>query len=135
MAEPKTRPTEVPVADFIAAIENPGRRADAETVQALFAAVTGESPVMWGPSIVGFGTYRAASGDWPIIGFSPRKAQLVLYLMDQLPDRAERVARMGKVTTKGGCLYVTKLANVDMAELRDLATASVAWMRETHPAA
>jgi len=135
MAEPKTRPTDVPVADFIAAVGSPGRRADAETVQALFAVIAGEEPVMWGPSIVGYGSYRAASGDWPIIGFSPRKDQLVLYLMDRLPDRAERVARLGKVTTKGGCLYVTKLADVDMAELHDLATRSVAWMREHHPIA
>ncbi len=132
-AEPKTKPTDVPVADFIAAVEHPGRRADAEVVQALMAEVTGEPAVMWGPSIVGYGSYRAASGDWPIIAFSPRKAQLVLYIMGQLPDRAERVARMGKVTTKGGCIYVTKLANVDMAELRDLATRSVAWMRAHHP--
>jgi len=133
-AEPKTRPTDVPVADFLAAVEHPGRRADAEVVQALMAEVTGEPAVMWGPSIVGYGSYRAASGDWPIIAFSPRKAQLVLYIMGQLEDRAERVARLGKVTTKGGCIYVAKLANVDLAELRDLATRSVAWMRENHPA-
>ena len=134
-AEPKTRPTDVPVADFLATVEHPGRRADAEVVQALMAEVTGQPAVMWGPSIVGYGSYRAASGDWPIIAFSPRKAQLVLYIMGQLPDRAERVARLGKVTTKGGCVYVTRLANVDLAELRDLATRSVAWMRENHPPA
>ena len=135
MAEPKTKPTDVPVADFIAAVDNPNRRADAEVVQALMAEVTGEPAVMWGPSIVGYGSYRGSTGDWPVIAFSPRKAQLVLYIMGQLPDRADRVARLGKVTTKGGCIYVTKLANVDMAELRDLATVSVAWMRENHPRA
>ena len=131
-SEAKTKPTEVPVADFIAAVENPKRRADAEVVQALMAEVTGEPAVMWGPSIVGYGSYRGPTGDWPVIAFSPRKAQLVLYIMGQLPDRAERVARLGKVTTKGGCIYVTKLANVDMAELRDLATVSVAWMRDKY---
>ena len=132
--EPKTKPTDVPVADFIATVEHPGRRADAEVVQALMAEVTGQPAVMWGSSIVGYGSYRGPTGDWPIIAFSPRKAQLVLYIMGQIGDRAERVARLGKVTTKGGCIYVTKLANVDLAELRDLATQSVAWMREKHPA-
>ena len=133
--EPKTKPTDVPVADFIAAVEHLGRRADAEVIQALMAEVTGEPAVMWGPSIVGYGSYRSSTGDWPIIGFSPRKANLVLYIMGQLPERADLVSRLGKVTTRGGCLYVTKLANVDMAVLRDLAVRSVAWMREHHPRA
>ena len=134
-AEPKTKPTDVPVADFIAAVEHPGRRADAEVVRALMAEVTGEPAVMWGPSIVGYGSYQSSTGDWPIIGFSPRKAHLVLYIMGQLPERADLVSRLGKVTTKGGCIYVTKLAGVDMAVLSDLAVRSVAWMREHHPLA
>lgn len=132
-AEPKTRPTDVPVEDFLATVENPRRRADAEAVRTLLTEVTGVAPVMWGPSIVGYGSYRGPTGDWPIIAFSPRKAQLVLYIMGQIEDRAERVARMGKVTTKGGCIYVTRLDAVNLAELRDLATASVAWMREKYP--
>ena len=77
-AEPKTKPTDVPVAEFIAAVDNPKRRADAGVVRAMLTEVTGEEPVMWGPSIVGYGSYRGPTGDWPIIGFSPRKAQLVL---------------------------------------------------------
>lgn len=133
-AEPKTKPTDASVPDFIAAVEHPGRRADAEAVQALFADITGEPAVMWGPSIVGYGAYRSATGAWPIIAFSPRKPNLVLYVMGHLPERAELVARLGKVKTRGGCIYVTKLAAVDMDVLRDLATRSVAWMRERHPA-
>ena len=132
MAEPKTKPTDVPVASFIAAVDNPRRRADAEVIQALLTEVSGEAPVMWGPSIVGYGSYRGPTGDWPIIAFSPRKAQLVLYIMGELEDRADRVARLGKVTTKGGCLYVTRLDAVNLEELRDLAAASVAWMRKNH---
>ncbi len=134
MAEPKTKPTDVPVADFIASVENPRRRADAEVMQALLAEVSGEAPVMWGPSIVGYGSYRGPTGDWPIIAFSPRKAQLVLYIMGELEDRADRIARLGKVTTKGGCLYVTRLDAVNLDELRDLAAASVAFMRAKYPA-
>ena len=79
-SEPKTRPTGVPVGDFIAAVEHPVRRADAEVVAALFAEIAGEPPVMWGPSIVGYGRYRGPTGDWPILAFSPRKARLVLYI-------------------------------------------------------
>lgn len=132
-AEPKTRPTDVPVADFLAAVENPRRRADAEVVQALFTEVTGLEPVMWGPSIVGYGSYRASTGDWPIIGFSPRKAQLVLYIMRGFDGGEDLVVRLGKVKTSGGCLYVSKLDDVDQTVLRELATRSVAWMREQHP--
>ncbi len=134
MAEPKTKPTDVPVASFIAAVDNPRRRADAEVIQALLTEVSGEAPVMWGPSIVGYGSYRGPTGDWPIIAFSPRKAQLVLYIMGELEDRADRIARLGKVTTKGGCLYVTRLDAVNLDELRDLAAASVAFMRAKYPA-
>ena len=73
-AEPKTRPTDVPVEDFLAAVDNPKRRADAEEVNALLTQVSGERPVMWGPSIVGYGSYRGPTGEGPVIGFSPRKA-------------------------------------------------------------
>jgi len=134
-AEPKTKPTDVPVADFIAAVDNPRRRADAEVMRAMLDEVTGEPAVMWGPSIVGYGSYRAASGDWPIIGFSPRKAQLVLYVMQGFDGSGELLARLGKHKTNGGCLYVNKMDDVDQAVLRELAARSVAWMREQHPSA
>ena len=132
MAEPKTKPTDVPVADFIAAVDNPRRRADAEIMQALLTEVSGEAPVMWGPSIVGYGSYRGPTGDWPIIAFSPRKAQLVLYVMGSFDDREALVSRLGKYKTKGGCIYINKLDDVDQHALRDLATRSVRWMRETY---
>lgn len=71
-SEPKTRPTDVPPADFIAGIAHAVRRADAHAVLALLGEVSGEAAVMWGPSIVGFGSYRGPTGEWPVIGFSPR---------------------------------------------------------------
>jgi hypothetical protein len=129
MAEPKTRPTDVPVADFIAAVDNPRRRADAEVMQALLTEVTGEAPVMWGSSIIGYGSYRGPTGDWPRIGFSPRKAQLVLYVMGDFDAREALIARLGKVSTKGGCLYINRLDAVDEGVLRELVTASLAHMR------
>ena len=133
MAEPKTRPTDVPVADFIAAVENPRRRADAEVMQALLTEVTGVAPVMWGPSIVGYGSYRGPTGDWLRIGFSPRKAQLVLYLMGDFDAREALIARLGKVSTKGGCLYINRLDAVDEGVLRELVAASLAHMRARYP--
>ena len=133
MAEPKTRPTDLPVADFIAAVENPRRRADAEVMQALLTGMTGVAPVMWGPSIIGYDSYKGPTGDWPRIGFSPRKAQLVLYVMGDFDGRADLVSRLGKVSTKGGCIYINRLDAVDEGVLRELVTASLAHMRAKYP--
>jgi hypothetical protein len=133
MAEPMTRPTDVPVADFIAAVDNPRRRADAEVMQALLSKMTGVAPVMWGPSIIGYDSYKGPTGDWPRIGFSPRKAQLVLYVMGDFDGRADLVSRLGKVSTKGGCIYINRLDAVDEGVLRELVTASLAHMRAKHP--
>lgn len=136
--EARTRPTEVSVADFVAAVENPRRRADAETLCALFEAVSGEPPVMWGPSIIGFGRYhyRYASGhegDAPRLGFSPRKAQTVLYLMSGFEGQAALIARLGKVKGSGACLYVNRLDQIELDVLRELAVSSLAHMRERYP--
>lgn len=133
MAEPKTRPTDVPVADFIAAVDNPRRRADAEVMQALLSKMTGVAPVMWGPSIIGYDSYKGPTGDWPRIGFSPRKAQLVLYVMGDFDAREALIARLGKVSTKGGCLYINRLDAVDEGVLRELVAASLAHMRAKYP--
>jgi hypothetical protein len=133
MAEPKTRPTDLPVADFIAAVDNPRRRADAEVMQALLSEMTGVAPVMWGPSIIGYDSYKGPTGDWPRIGFSPRKAQLVLYLMGDFDAREALIARLGKVSTKGGCLYINRLDAVDEGVLRELVAASLAHMRARYP--
>ena len=136
--EAKTRPTEISVADFIAAVENPKRRADAETLCALFEEISGEPPKMWGPSIIGFGSYhyRYASGhegDAPRLGFSPRKAQTVVYVMSGFKGQEEMIARIGKVKTSVSCMYVNRLDQIDMGVLREMAVASLAQMREQYP--
>lgn len=131
--EPKTRPTGASVADFLEAVPHAGRRADGKVIAALMAEVTGEAPVMWGPSIVGYGSYRGPTGDWPIIGFSPRKANLVLYIMRGFRDSADLLARLGPHRTGGGCLYLNRLDGVDMTVLRTLCAESVAWMRVKYP--
>lgn len=132
--EPKTKPTDASVADFLDAVTHPGRREDSKVVAALMAQVTGETPVMWGPSIVGYGSYKGPTGDWPIIGFSPRKANLVLYIMRGFKDSADLLAKLGKHKTGGGCLYLNRLDGVDIGALRTLCEESVAYMRETYPA-
>jgi len=136
--EAKTKPTEISVADFIATVENPQRRADAEALCALFEEVSGEPPVMWGPSIIGFGRYhyRYASGhegDAPRLGFSPRKAQTVLYVMSGAEGQAGMIARLGKVKSSVACMYVNRLDQIDLGVLREMAVASLAHMRELYP--
>jgi hypothetical protein len=136
--EARTKPTDVSVADFIAAVENPRRRADAGTLCALFEEISGEPAVMWGPSIIGFGRYhyRYASGhegDAPRLGFSPRKAQTVVYAMSGFEGQAALIARLGKVKTSVACLYVNRLDQIDMDVLRHLAQRSLAHMRELYP--
>ena len=129
MAEPKTRPTDVPVADFIAAVDNPRRRADAEVMQVLLTEVTGVAPVMWGPSIVGFGElqYPLAGGKTGTtlkIGFAARKPQLVLYGMG-IERRTALLGQLGPHSTGKGCLYIKRLSAIDEKALE--AIVSEAW--------
>ena len=131
--EPKTRPTDASVADFLDAVEHPGRREDGKVVAAMMAEISGEKAVMWGPSIVGYGSYKGPTGDWPRIGFSPRKANLVLYMMPGFEAQADLLGRLGKHKTGASCLYLNRLADVDMGVLRELASESVRMMREKYP--
>jgi len=131
--EPKTRLTDASVDDFIAAVEDPRRRADAGVVRDLMAEVSGEPAVMWGTSIVGFGQTEGASNDWPLIGFSPRRNNLVLYVAGGFPEREELVARLGRVKTGVGCIYVNRLDQLDGAVLRDLCDRSVRAARDRYP--
>ncbi len=124
MAEIKTKPTDVSVDAFLDAVERPGRRADGKVVREMMERVTGEPAVMWGPSIIGFGAYhyRYASGhegDMCRIGFSPRSANLVLYL-GGFPEYEGMLAKLGKFKSSKCCLYLNKLADVDMAVLEDI---------------
>jgi len=144
MAEVKTRPEDVPVAVFLASVEPPTRRAEAEVLDALFRRVTGEAPRLWGASIIGYGEYRTTyeSGravHWMRAGFSPRKARHSLYLMGGYCDditaarRAEALARLGKHSTGKSCLYVNKLADIDLAVLEEIIAADWAAMARMFP--
>lgn len=138
MAENKTRPTPGSAADFLAAVQPAAKRDDAQTLCRMMADVSGAPPVMWGPSIIGFGRYHyryesGREGDAPRIGFSPRASALVLYIMDGFPQHAALTARLGKHSSGKACLYVKKLAEVDQQVLRELIGASLAHMQQLYP--
>ncbi|WP_282943718.1 DUF1801 domain-containing protein [Cellulomonas endometrii] len=118
----KTAPTEADVHAFLAEASPAARRRDAGTLLALLERVTGEQPVMWGPSIVGFGRYAyrygsGRTGEWPAASFSPRKAATTVYLMDGVEAHADDLAALGPHTVGKGCLYLKDLEQVDLAVL------------------
>jgi hypothetical protein len=141
MAEPKTKANEMPVADFIDAIPDAQVRQDCWTIIEIMQEAAQAPPRMWGTAIVGFGQYRAINpsgkgNDWMLIGFSPRKQALTLYLMLSGVENAEELlARLGKYTRGKGCLYIKRLSDVDLATLKELARATVAYMVKTYPSA
>ena len=132
--EPKTKPTDASVEAFLDAVENPVRREDGKIIAQMLAEVSGEAPVMWGPSIVGYGSYKGPTGDWPIVGFSPRKANLVLYVLSGVAEELDLLDRLGPHKTGKSCLYIGKLSSVDLGVLRKLAELSVSIMRDRYPA-
>ncbi|QDX27775.1 DUF1801 domain-containing protein [Sphingomonas suaedae] len=139
MAEIKTKPTPADVAAFIDAVEPPVRREDAKTACAMLERITGEKPAMWGPSIIGFGSYHyryesGHEGDMCRLGFSPRKAELVFYMLTDRAGEAGDLARLGRHRTGKSCLYIKKLADVDLAVLEEMATAAWDHMNAKYPA-
>lgn len=130
MAENKTQITEIVPADFIAAIDHPIRRADAQTLDTLFQQVTGWKPRMWGPSIIGYGEYHytydsGREGDFLATGFSPRKANLSLYIMPGYQDFGPILDRLGKHKLGKACLYINKLADVNIDVVAEIIKAGV----------
>jgi hypothetical protein len=133
----KTRPTEASVASFVAAIDDERRRADCQRLIALMSEATGEPATLWGPSIIGFGSYhyRYASGregDAPLVGFSPRKSALTLYASADDVRRAELLARLGPHKLGKGCVYVKRLSDVDEPTLVELIRAGIEFTRAQH---
>ncbi|MEP7157450.1 MAG: DUF1801 domain-containing protein [Betaproteobacteria bacterium] len=139
MAENKTKPTGVSVAAFINANPDPAKRADAKSLVKMMQQATGEKPKLWGPSIIGFGTchYVYASsreGDMPIVGFSPRKAALVLYIVMGFRESAALLGKLGPHKIGKSCLYIKRLADVDLGVLEQLVVKSVASVKAKYPA-
>ena len=130
MAENKTKPTDASVEDFLASVENDRRRDDARVVCRMMEEVTGQKPRMWGETMVGFGTYHykyasGREGDWPVAGFAPRKANLVVYIMCGFKAHDALMNRLGKHKTGSSCLYINKLDDIDMEVLRELVRQSI----------
>lgn len=145
MGDNKTRPTVIAAEKFIDAVEHAGKRSDAKMLDAMFRRVTGEQPVMWGPSMIGYGSYHykydsGREGDFLRTGFSPRKAKHSLYLMggyceDVTAQRNEALlATLGKHSKGKSCLYINKLADVDMAVLEELVRVNWEAMNRVYPA-
>ena len=140
MVENKTRPTRLSVTAFLDAITDSARRADAKSLVKLLQSTTGEKPQMWGPSIIGFGSYHykyesGREGDMPIVGLSPRKAATVLYGVAGSSEGKALLPKLGKHTTGKGCLYIKKLADVDPQVLQAMVAKAVAAARARQPEA
>jgi hypothetical protein len=134
MSENKTRPNDQNVIDFLTSVDHQTRREDAFTVLKMMEEITGEDAVMWGSSIVGFGSshYKYESGregDMPLIGFSPRKQSMTLYIMSGFDNEEELLASLGKHKIGKACLYVNKLADVDEGVLRQMIKRSYEHMK------
>ncbi len=138
MAELKTKVTTKSVPAFLKAIEDTGKRKDSLALLKLFTEATGEKAKLWGTSIVGFGTYHYESarskqkGDWPLTGFSPRKANLTVYVMPGFKEYGDLLENLGKYKTSVGCLYIKHLSDINLKVLTKLIKRSVSDMKKKY---
>lgn len=136
MAELKTKPTRASVKAFLATVEPEARRTDSLELLALFEQVTGKPACMWGDTMVGFGSYRyhntQGEAEWLLTGFSPRKQNLTVYIMNGFTRYGELLAKLGKHKLGKSCLYINKLADIDQDVLRALITASIRDMADSY---
>lgn len=137
MAENKTKPTKASVIEFINQVDNEQKKQDAMVLLDLMKSITQEEPVLWGPSLIGFGNYHykyesGREGDFFIVGFSPRKTALTIYIMPGFERYDKLMQQLGKYKTGKSCLYVKKLADIDMNVLTDLIESSVDYMNKKY---
>jgi Domain of unknown function (DU1801) len=137
-AELKTKPTIISVSTFIDAVADEKQRADAHKIAATMERLSGHKPKMWGPSIIGFGSYHykydsGREGDMCRIGFSPRKGNTVLYLVDGFEGHAALLEKLGKHKTGKSCLYIKRLSDVDESVLEQLVVKSLTYMAQKYP--
>ncbi|MED3550809.1 DUF1801 domain-containing protein [Cytobacillus praedii] len=138
MYELKTKETDNSVIEFIEAVENPKKREDAYKLLDIFKETTGFEAKMWGPSIIGFGSYHykyesGHEGDAPLVGFSPRKAKISLYFAPGEKKREQLLKNFGKHTTGKACVYINKIADINKDVLKELINESVKFLKETYP--
>ncbi len=137
MAELKTKPTKQSVKDFVDAIKDEQRKKDCRTVSRIMKRITKANPKMWGPGMVGFGSYHykyasGREGDWFLTGFAPRKQNLTLYIMSGFEKYSALLKKLGKHQIAQSCLYVKRLDDVDMDVLTELIEDSVAYVRKSN---
>ena len=137
MPENKTKPTEVSVETFLSEVEDEQKIADTNIIIEMMREITGCPPKMWGGSIIGFGSYTyqyrsGHSGAWPIVGVSPRKRNITVYIMPGFSEYGSLMEKLGKHKTGKSCLYITRLANVDTVVLKKLIGKAVDYMKETY---
>ncbi|MBM7551167.1 DUF1801 domain-containing protein [Thalassobacillus pellis] len=140
MYELKTKENDRDVLEFIENVENPKKREDAYKLLDIFTDTTGYEAKMWGPSIIGFGSYHykyesGHEGDAPLVGFSPRKANFSLYFATGDPEREKLLNQLGKHKSGKACVYINKLADVDVEIIKALIRQSVTFLQETYPKA
>lgn len=138
MYEQKTKPTDHSVIEFIEQVESPKKREDAYRLLDIFTETTGYPATMWGPSIVGFGSYHykyasGHEGNAPLVGFSPRKGKTSLYFATGDPDREALLQKLGKHTSGKACVYINHIADINVEVLKELITQSVEFLRTTYP--
>lgn len=138
MYELKTKETDSSVVEFIENVDNLKKREDAYQLLDIFSETTGFQAKMWGPSIIGFGSYHykyasGHEGDAPLVGYSPRKAKISLYFAPGETKREELLKVFGKHTTGKGCVYINKVADIDIDVLKELINQSVKFLNETYP--
>jgi len=138
-AENKTKVTEIDPASFVAAVEPDKKKVDAEALLQLFNRVTGLKPKMWGPSIIGYGRYHykyesGREGEFMLTGFSPRKQNLSIYIIPgyRFGEMEDKLSRLGKHKLGKSCLYINKLADVDLGVLEEIVLDGLAYMRENY---
>lgn len=138
MYEQKTKETDNSVVEFIESAESPKKKEDAYKLLEIFSEVTGYEAKMWGPSIIGFGSYHykyasGHEGDAPLVGFSPRKAKISLYFATGDNQRDEILQRFGKYTSGKACVYINKLADINIDVLKELIEQSVHFLKTKYP--
>lgn len=138
MYELKTKETDNSVIEFIEKVDSPKKREDAYKLLDIFTETTGYQAKMWGPSIIGFGSYHykyasGHEGDAPLVGFSPRKAKISLYFATGDTEREKLLENFGKHTSGKACVYINKVADINIAVLKNLITQSIKFLRETYP--
>lgn len=137
--ELKTKQTDNSVLEFIEAVDSPKKREDAYQLLDIFTETSGYEAKMWGPSIIGFGSYHykyatGHEGDAPLVGFSPRKAKISLYFAPGETKREELLKQFGKHTSGKACVYVNKVADIDVEVLKKLIQESITFLQKTYPA-